>query len=636
MFRTLHMPSLTRPILALLAAAGLAALAPVAAAQQLDDDERSTPTGWYWYYGVTAQALTDLVDQGNRITDLEIDSASPLRFNACLVRNTGEYAKTWWWYYGITAAQLTTYLNDNNARLIDQQPYDDGNGNTRFAVVMIRNTGDDAAGWGRHYNTSLTTIGDYVANNNVRIIDFDRYDIAGSTYYSAIYINNTGDHARSWWWYYNITPAQIATFINQNNAMLTEIEESAGGTYNVLMQRVPGGNPHWWWYYGVTADYLSDRINQNGARLIDLKRQSNGRFAAIMVNNSNALTTQVGDILRNGTDGTSGAYLRQIGGAEFAGLNENTVFEPASMIKILHHAYAMNQVQTNFLVNLGTPITVFSGYSGSCPQDSGPFQEPLSSTLQAMMENSDNARTQAMRVRWGESNLNTFAANIGMSSTMLNHRIGCAGGADGAIADPNMLTLRDAYTLYDWIATGPLSNSNRQSLYSLMLDEQEDGLSSVGTVINEEAANFGFSPAQRDAFRAQTGYVRKHGNYGLCSPDCTYVQTRGGMITIPFRNACRGVDRQYFVGTFVNDASNDSNAASAVTDAFVALVRDRVRAAMATWGSCGCDWNFDGILNSQDYFDFLQDFFSGDADFNHDRATNSQDFFDFLTCFFGN
>ena len=50
--------------------------------------------------------------------------------------------------------------------------------------------------------------------------------------------------------------------------------------------------------------------------------------------------------------------------------------------------------------------------------------------------------------------------------------------------------------------------------------------------------------------------------------------------------------------------------------------------------SCPCDWDTSGAVNSQDFFEYVTDFFSGDADFNDSGATDSQDFFDFLTCFF--
>jgi hypothetical protein len=62
----------------------------------------------------------------------------------------------------------------------------------------------------------------------------------------------------------------------------------------------------------------------------------------------------------------------------------------------------------------------------------------------------------------------------------------------------------------------------------------------------------------------------------------------------------------------------------------------RVRLDVVTPPPCSADFNGDGVVNSQDFFDFLGRFFASDAlaDFNADGVVNSQDFFDFLTAFF--
>ncbi len=54
---------------------------------------------------------------------------------------------------------------------------------------------------------------------------------------------------------------------------------------------------------------------------------------------------------------------------------------------------------------------------------------------------------------------------------------------------------------------------------------------------------------------------------------------------------------------------------------------------------CPCDWNDDGNLNDQDFFDWANDYFTqtgpqGGFDFNGDGNENDQDWFDFINCYF--
>jgi murein tripeptide amidase MpaA len=79
---------------------------------------------------------------------------------------------------------------------------------------------------------------------------------------------------------------------------------------------------------------------------------------------------------------------------------------------------------------------------------------------------------------------------------------------------------------------------------------------------------------------------------------------------------------------FIADDSGAGSIVEAAVDDF------RVTATVTCPPVCPADWNHSGSLNSQDFFDFLTDFFAGNADFNNNGTTNSQDFFDFLTAFF--
>jgi hypothetical protein len=53
-----------------------------------------------------------------------------------------------------------------------------------------------------------------------------------------------------------------------------------------------------------------------------------------------------------------------------------------------------------------------------------------------------------------------------------------------------------------------------------------------------------------------------------------------------------------------------------------------------TWAG-PTDWNLDGLINSSDFFMFLDEFFTGEADYDVSGLTDSQDLFSFLGDFEG-
>lgn len=559
----------------------LLALVPLLPGQ--DARELSTPVGHHTLLNVSSATITSTINTGYRLVDIHYRGVNPLLgtavYDATLVQNTGDYAQSWWWYTGITAAQVSTNLTTNSARLIDLEPYTDPNGNLRFACIMVSNTGADNKAWWWYWNVDTTFLSQRLTTNNARLVDIDSYDVGGTTYYSGVMIRNTGDDARSWWWYYNVNTTQISTSITTNNAQLYDLDRRDNGNYDCIMVRNPDP-ANWYWWTGMTAADVDYRMGQFGVRVIDIESYLVGtarRYAMVAINNSNALSTSIGSAMRSRTDGQVGCWLQQINGSNLAYLNGDTQFEPASAMKVLHHVHAMRQVR--FGLPLTTPLTVYSAYTGSCPVDSGPFTQQLQPVLQAMMEQSDNARTQAVRNYFTETSINNTATALGMASTATNHRLGCPEGA----TNPNRITLRDLHTLHSQVANGYLGNQ-RALFYQLMLDSVND--LSIASIINTEGALLGLSSTTLASFRAFTDVAHKGGNYIFPSLATPIQRCEFGYLSLPFIVNDVITPREYSFGAFVNDATVDADAATAIyTDAIPALLRPQIRAALLSWNN---------------------------------------------------
>jgi len=550
-----------------------------------DPRELTDLTSWVWYYGQTSSQINTIRGNGYRLVDLEVDSASPLRFAAAFVKNSGKYAAsgTSWWYG--TASFIKSKVSSLNARIISLEPFISG-GNVYFAAAMVHNSGSQYKNWAWYYgDANGASMASRIAANSGRLIDMDSYKVGSTLYYSYVMIRNTGADQRAWWYYGNRTMSQTLSSLSTNKARFYNLSRNANGRYDSIMLK--GTGEHAWYYYGQTPASLTAHWKQNGARIFDLDSYVVGStryFTALMLNNSNALTTNVGQILRSGTDGKTGAYLRRIGGSQLAGLQEDEAFEPASSIKIMHHTAAMRQVRLGN-AKLTDPILVYTATSGSCPVDANGVYESLQTVLSKMMKNSDNNRTEAIRKKFGTSYINAVGTAVGMTKSKVIHRIGCG---SQAIANPNRLTLVDSGKLFESVRNGYLGSS-KDDFYSLMLNTTNNfpnwGSTRMTQIISQEASKLGISSSVANLFKSMVEVATKAGNYdfNLGGGNWDYYLSQTGWFKLPCRSSFGVYYREYVGGVFGEKASNKTKLGNAVGAAAVELIRGEIHSALATW-----------------------------------------------------
>jgi hypothetical protein len=575
-------------VLGLLLGALLLFAADRPASAALGEALNTNPTGWWWYFGVTPAQVSSLLTSNNaRLVSIQVEQASPLLLTVAMVSNTGTYAKGWYWFYGLTPDQLSAQINTLNARIIALDVYVSG-GQTLTASILLPNTGADGKAWWWYYNVTTDQIGTLLQQNNARLIDFRSYNNGTSTVYAVVMISNTGADASGWWYYFGVSGAQVGTFLSQNNAYLISIQpaDANGGTFNVIMLPTPP-TLEWWWYFGVDQPTLSDRLSQNGARLLDVKTYfpgGNRVFAAIMVNNSNAETTRVGNILRNGTSGETGMYLKYVNGPVLANLQENFQYDPASSIKIIVALHLMRQVDAGNVTLSQFIPTYQPPASGSCPVNNVVTgSETFGAALQAMLENSDNVRTRALIDKFGFAAINQTAQTVGMTSTNLAIYPGCG--------ITNQMTLADASKAYEGIHNLTLlSKSSRDALYSHMPILAGDFTGVAGVVdpiVDQEAASLGLTAQQASSFKSQLN-VQLHYKAGgdtWCTPNCLEYRAISGTAEIPTCGDTGLTTTAYTWGIFVDAATNPS-ADSTFGVADGEPLREPIHAALSHWAGC--------------------------------------------------
>ncbi|MEM6676224.1 MAG: serine hydrolase, partial [Planctomycetota bacterium] len=579
---------LARPLAALvLLTTCLFTAAPPASAEAQTDTV--TPTAWLWRTNVPVSTLDADIANGYRIVDLEVENASPLRFSAVLVHNSGDYAKGWWWYFDQTAADVWSRLFQLNARLIDVEPYQTSAG-IRYAIVLIPNSGTDFAaqhGWDTE-NTFQDVVDWLSVNTSRRIIDIQQYEVGGSLRYAFTWVTNSGQLQSPYWIYMNATLGQIASGLATNNARLIDLEvHDSTERYTALM--VPDDSNEWFWMRDLSFFDVDRLANQYASRMIDLERYTDSsgaiRYAMVLRRNDNDLTLEANTAMRSFLpfDATSGLVVREYNGATstMAGNFEDRTFEPASLMKTVHHFVAAREVE---LENRSWTSVVLErpGLSGSCPNGSGLVSRSLRDVCRDMMESSSNTATEAIREHFGTPLILSRAASFGATGVALNHTIGCLCGMQR-----NRITLLDLADLHEAVVAGALGNE-RDDFYELMSNGTNFGLGiySTATALDIELNASSLSAVEKASFRAGIRLAHKGGGYTCISgTDREEHRSRGAYVRLPFRFGCATVPQEYFIGAWVNDAATETQANNAVGVAMYTLFRDRVRAAIDTWES---------------------------------------------------
>ena len=550
-----------------------------------DDRDRTTPTGAVWFTDQTTTDLGNLVNAGWRFTEIEIESTSPFEFTVAAVQNSGSYAKAWWYAIGVTTSQLTTTINSNTARLIDIEPYDDS-GTTKFAAVMISNTGADAKSWWWYPSQTSAQVGTNLTANNGRLTCLERYTTGGVDRFATVMIANTGIDYRNWGYLLGVSPATIDSNINTNGNRLYALERVSSNVYDAIL--VPNAGFGWWYYWDQTAAQVTELLQQNIGRIVDIERRplfpTGTRYDVTMLDNANTLERAARQEFYAAAPnalGKYGFYLKEVNGPVLAEMRADTTFEPASTMKTVYHVHAMRRVHLG-LASLGTLINkpLSCGVAGS--------NQTLSTTLREMMQWSDNYSTLAVSNYFGIGSINATAASLGMTSTSVNYTIGCSGPSP-----ESTLTLRDLSTLHEQVANGYLG-SQRANFYDLMANGPPDGLNfptwgtdTLDARITAEGIALGLPAAVRSAFKDALLVAYKPGGIGWQIPGWTFYYAEGGYMSVPFKNGAGVITpREYTFGAFnylVTGAQNEVPARNAMSAAELELVWSRIQPALATW-----------------------------------------------------
>ncbi len=575
-------------------AAGIGLLGtPLAHADKHHD--LSDPTAWAYFSNADSAALDAQINLGYRIIDLDVVQASPMRFDAALVRNTGTYASGWWWYTDQTLTQLGNLAVANNARVIEISAYQAAAG-LRYAGVMIPNTGSEAEQFVLRENLTVAGVAAWATKGDFQgfgvVYDIEAYSTANGTRYAIIGLGNAFSSPDTIDYRLGLTSAALATVVAANSSRILDLEVEPNGTFAAVFSYFDGfqGSSHTFW--DLPFSELTTVAGQYASRIVDITKYVSAgttKFAIVLRRNAAdpmyTLNRDMRAMLTNPlTD--SGFLVRELDGLVRTALNEGQVFEPASTMKTVHAFTAMLRVaqgSDNLMNNCLSPTTMTEP-TGSCPDLGSPWTSTsLNTALQGMLQQSNNRYTEGVRARYGTAAIVSNAHLVGASNVGINHMIGCLANLPGAVE--NTITLNDLYAIHT-AASGGMLGAQESTFRGLFWNYGQSTALPVDSVVTEELAQSGLSSADVAEFLSYFRMSAKGGGYTVNGVE---HRSWGFYMSVPIKAfGCAIVNREFFFGTFINDHDDATEANAALTAIVRELARIPLREAIDQWREASC------------------------------------------------
>ena len=316
------------------------------------------------------------------------------------------------------------------------------------------------------------------------------------------------------------------------------------------------------------------------------------------------ITTRVMNILNAAGSGTTGMYVKEVGGPVIAAQNENFAFGPASSVKVLLHLYMHDQVQAGAAA-FTDQVTLYAGANTSCPNGAMVLgTEDLDDSAAKMMRVSDNPATRAQYEHWmpAPATINAYATSIGLTQTQFMNFIGCNFGQPAL--DGNTTSLTDLGIIYEGVAdSSRIAGAIRTNFYNTMSGREQaesfggdfTGIWPILLAMVDVEKPAGMPNELRDDFVAGMTANHKGGSYQTCSTmGCARTQwlSWAGSAVFPTCEAGAFTSRSYVWGAFIHGSldPNYNGTLSPADAAFSAVraepLREEMNAALAGWGAC--------------------------------------------------